>query len=385
MVLIDLDKPYPNAPFTSVVFGSATNQFTNLPSLKGKYVELTGTITNYRNKPEIILSNANQLAIVGVAPAQAGAAGNPFAGGWALTLPGGRPGWLAVEQDGARINAQMLWVAGSVFKLDAARLDGGKLLLTRLREIDDKGTDGKTVKIKVTETITATREGDSLQLVSVTPKAEGQGVSTVEFTGKRLPPMPPAPDLSQVKFGDPAPLFNGRNLDGWELVEKDAVNGWGVRDGILLNDAPQEKGEPRKHFGNLRTVAEFEDFMLHAETRVPKQGNSGIYLRGIYEVQVFDSFGKPLDSHNMGAIYSRIKPTASAEKAAGEWQTLDITYVQRHATVVLNGVKIIDNQPIAGPTGGALWPEVDRAGPIYLQGDHTGIEYRNLVLRPVVH
>ena len=117
----------------------------------------------------------------------------------------------------------------------------------------------------------------------------------------------------------------------------------------------------------------------------PKEGNSGIYLRGIYEVQVFDSYGKPLDSHNMGAIYSRIKPTASAEKPAGEWQTFDITFVQRHATVVLNGVKIIDNQPVLGPTGGALWPEVDKPGPIYLQGDHTGIEYRNIVLRPVVN
>jgi hypothetical protein len=147
----------------------------------------------------------------------------------------------------------------------------------------------------------------------------------------------------------------------------------------------EEEGKPHKDYANLRTVAEFEDFMLHAETRVPKDGNSGIYLRGIDEVQVFDSYGKPLDSHNMGAIYSRIKPTVNAEKAAGEWQTLDITYVDRHATVVLNGIKIIDNQPVLGPTGGALWPEVDRAGPIYLQGDHTGIEYRNIFLRPVVN
>ena len=110
-----------------------------------------------------------------------------------------------------------------------------------------------------------------------------------------------------------------------------------------------------------------------------------IAIRGIYEVQVFDSYGKPLDSHNMGAIYSRIKPTVNAEKPAGEWQTFDITYVKRHATVVLNGIKIIDNQPVLGPTGGALWPEVDRPGPIYLQGDHTGIEYRNIFLRPVVN
>ena len=101
-------------------------------------------------------------------------------------------------------------------------------------------------------------------------------------------------------------------------------------------------------------------------------------------MQVLDSYGRPLDSHNMGAIYSRITPTESAEKPAGQWQTLDITLVERHATVILNGKKIIDNQPLLGCTGGALWSDPFRPGPIYLQGDHTGANYRNIVLRPVV-
>jgi hypothetical protein len=131
-------------------------------------------------------------------------------------------------------------------------------------------------------------------------------------------------------------------------------------------------------------VREFEDFNLTLETNVPKDGNSGIYLRGIYEVQVLDSYGKPLDPHNMGAIYSRICPSELAEKPAGEWQTFDITLVDRHATVILNGKKIIDNKPILGCTGGALWSDPLRPGPIYLQGDHTGANYRHIVLRPVV-
>jgi hypothetical protein len=311
--------------------------------------------------------------------AGAGAAENPFVGAWALTLPGNRAGWLSVEAKGSHINAQMLWAVASVFKLNGARLDGDNLVLTRVHE-----SDGKNGKVKLTETITVTRDGDSLSLVSVMPKADGSGEDRAEFTGKRLPPMPPAPDLDRVKFGEPITLFDGHSLAGWELVESGAVNGWSAHDGILSNTQEQEEGKAHKSYGNLRTVAEFEDFMLHAETRLPKDGNSGIYLRGIDEVQVYDSYGKPLDSHNMGAIYSRIKPTVNAEKPAGEWQTLDITYVDRHATVVLNGIKIIDNQPVLGPTGGALWPEVDRPGPIYLQGDHTGIEYRNIVIRPVV-
>jgi hypothetical protein len=97
-----------------------------------------------------------------------------------------------------------------------------------------------------------------------------------------------------------------------------------------------------------------------------------------------DSYGKPLDSHNMGALYSRVTPSMSAEKPAGEWQTLDMTLVDRHVTVVLNGKKIIDNQPALGCTGGALWSDQFRPGPIYLQGDHGAVSYRNIVLRPVV-
>jgi hypothetical protein len=251
--------------------------------------------------------------------------------------------------------------------------------------VDGKKSGGKTPKVKVVETITATLDGDTLKLVTATPRLDGGGLDRAEFTGKRLPPMPPAPDLSKVKFGDAVHLFNGDNLDAWRPVEPDAVNGWSVRDGCLINSVVHEEGKPEKSYANLRTVAEFEDFSLHAETLLPKEGNSGIYLRGMYEVQVFDSYLMPLDSHNMGAVYSRIKPTVNAEKPAGEWQTLDITFVKRHVTVVLNGTTIIDNQPVLGPTGGALWSDVERPGPIYLQGDHTGIEYRNIVLRPVVN
>jgi hypothetical protein len=144
------------------------------------------------------------------------------------------------------------------------------------------------------------------------------------------------------------------------------------------------EGKPHPDTANLRTIREFEDFNLRLEVNPPPGCNSGVYLRGIYEVQVLDSFGQPVDSHNMGAIYSRITPTVAAEKPPGEWQTLDITLVDRHVTVILNGTKIIDNQPLQGCTGGALWSDEFRPGPIYLQGDHGPVSYRNIVLRPVV-
>jgi hypothetical protein len=319
-------------------------------------------------------------AVTGAVPA----ADNPFLGGWELTIPGGAAGWLGVEEVNGQLQASLLWGGGSVVPVDSAILEDGKLVLIRKHPFQRKGSNGKAVKGIRIETITATLDGDILKLTTQTTGANWKGANKASFTGRREPPMPPAPDLSHVKFGAPIQLFNGKDLTGWRLTKPNAINGWSVKNGVLVNEAPQEEGKPHKSYGNLRTDKEFEDFNLTLEVRVPPKGNSGVYLRGIYEVQVFDSYGKPLDSHNMGAIYSRIKPTVAAEKPAGEWQTLDITLVDRHVTVILNGQKIIDNQPTPGCTGGALWSDVTRPGPIFLQGDHTSIEYRNIVLKPVV-
>ena len=130
-------------------------------------------------------------------------------------------------------------------------------------------------------------------------------------------------------------------------------------------------------------TATFEDFNLKLEVNVPKGSNSGVYLRGIYEVQVMDSYGRELDSHNMGGLYSRITPSEAAEKPAGEWQSMDITLFERHLTVKLNGKTIIDNQPVKGVTGGALTSDQFSPGPILLQGDHGKVSYRNIILRPI--
>ena len=312
------------------------------------------------------------------------AADNPFLGGWELTIPGGGAGWLGVEEVNGQLKASLLWGGGSVVPLSSAKLEGDHLVVTRRSTSQRKDENGKSVTVFTTETITASADGDVLKLTSIKPRQNAQGEDRADFTGRREPPMPPAPDLSQVKFGEPIELFNGKDLTGWRLTDPKAANGWSVKDGLLVNKVSHEEGKPHKNYGNLRTDREFEDFNLTLEVRLAKGGNSGVYLRGIYEVQVADTYGKPLDPHNMGAVYSRIKPTVSAEKPAGEWQTMDITFVDRHVTVVLNGTKIIDNQPVPGCTGGALWSDVTRPGPIYLQGDHTGIEYRNIVLKPAL-
>jgi hypothetical protein len=190
--------------------------------------------------------------------------------------------------------------------------------------------------------------------------------------------------MAALKFGTPVTLLNGKDLTGWKLINEKQKNGFSVVDGILSNNPVQTEGAPHVSYGNLRTEQVFEDFNLKLEVNVPLGSNSGVYLRGMYEIQVVDSYKKELDPHNMGAVYSRIKPVVAAEKPAGEWQSMDITLCQRHITVILNGVKIIDNQPVYGPTGGAMISDVFSAGPIYLQGDHGTVQYRNLILTPIV-
>ena len=297
-----------------------------------------------------------------------------FTGRWALTIPGGGAGWLGVvEKDGA-FSSSVLWGGGSVVPTASTKVDGDTLIVTR----EQKNKEGKVT----TETLTGKVEGDVIKLTTVKRNAEGKEVGkSADLSGNRIPAIPAAPNLSKVKYGDPIALLNGKDLTGWKLMNDKADNGWSLQDGALINRVVKEKD---KHFGNLRTEAEFEDFNLKTEVRTSEGSNSGIYLRGIYEVQIMESFGKPLDSHHMGALYSRITPSVNAEKPIGEWQTLDITLVDRHLTVILNGKTIIDNQPVLGCTGGAISSNESKPGPIYLQGDHTNVDYRNMVLRPVI-
>lgn len=329
------------------------------------------------------------IAIVFISVASIALAQTPdrFIGRWALTIPGGGAGWLGIENKGGYFDGGILWGGGSVVPLDSVYFDGETLNVTRTRNVQRKEKDGKVIRTqKFTETITAEVSGETMKLTRIAPNYNGKGVRRTAFTGKRIAPLPPKPDLTKAKRGKPVNLFNGKNLDGWKLTSSSEKikNGWSVKNGILINDPAQPKG---RHFryGNLRTVDEFEDFNIKMDVNVGKGGNSGVYLRGIYEVQVTDSFGKGLDSHNMAAVYSRITPSESAEKPAGQWQTLEITLLDRHVTVILNGKTIIDNQPLLGCTGGALWSDESRPGPIYLQGDHTGIQYRNIVLTPLMN
>lgn len=323
------------------------------------------------------------LSVASIAIAQTP---DSFIGRWALTIPGGGAGWLGIENKGSYFDGSILWGGGSVVPLESVYFDGETLNVTRLRKVDRKDADGKVVRSQnFTETIIATVSGDTMKLTRIAPKHNGKGISRDTFIGKRIPALTAKPDLSKARRGKAVKLFNGKNLDGWRLTDrsKNSKNGWSVKNGILINNPVQPDGH-HISYGNLRTVGEFEDFNLKLEVKLGKRNNSGVYLRGIYEVQMTDSFGRGLDSHNMAAVYSRITPSVSAEKPAGQWQTVDITLLDRHITVILNGKTVIDNQPLLGCTGGAITADESLPGPIYLQGDHSGVNYRNIELTPLM-
>lgn len=312
-----------------------------------------------------------------------------FLGQWTIDIEGGSVGWLEVRQEDNYPDGDVLWGGGSVLPVSDIFLAKDHILVVQRSNDVVRKRDEKNNPVKsqiVTDWMEITKNGDDkIDGILLSPRRNGLSVDTTTFTGIKLPPVPPAPDMTSLKYGAPINLFNGKDLTGWRLINEKQTNGFKVVEGVLMNDPIQTEGAPHISYGNLRTNQEFEDFNLKLDVNVPPGNNSGIYLRGMYEIQVVDSYKKELDPHNMGAVYSRIKPTVAAEKPAGEWQNLDITLCRRHATVILNGIKIIDNQPVYGPTGGAIKSDVFAPGPIYLQGDHGKVSYRNMVLTPIVY
>lgn len=177
------------------------------------------------------------------------------------------------------------------------------------------------------------------------------------------------------KWGQPIELFNGKDTTGWKPLGKPENFKWKVEDGILHCPGGS---------ANIVTERTFKDFKLHVEFRLSQHSNSGVYLRGRHEIQVADSAGEKLNEHMCGALYGRVAPSENATRPAGEWQTFDITIVDHCLTVVQNGKTIINNQEIVGITGGAIDSNENEPGPIYLQGDHSAIDYRKVTIAPAV-
>jgi hypothetical protein len=205
-------------------------------------------------------------------------------------------------------------------------------------------------------------------------QAEGGHQPPVTWAGVRAPLITDKDDGSWHK-GKPVMLFNGKDLTGWKTTVPTDVVAWSAGNGVLSTTG---KGE------NIASGQKFWNFILHAEFKPAAHANSGIGLRGRYEVQILDDYGHPPDTHGNGALYARILPSENASKPAGEWQTYDIRLVGRQVTIVLNGKKVIDKGEVEGLTAIAIDPHEAEPGPIVLQGDHGPVQFRNIVVTPLV-
>ena len=197
--------------------------------------------------------------------------------------------------------------------------------------------------------------------------------TTLKFTGHRAPEINEHDDDTWVR-GKPITLFNGKNLEGWTGVNSPRAQGWSIEDGFLKCAGESD---------DLMTVAKYWNFELHIEFKLPEKSNSGIGLRGRYEVQIMSDYGRPPTLHGTGSLVSRIAPAVNAGKPANEWNSYDIRLVGREVTTTMNGQKLYEKGVIDGLTGIAMDPFEGKPGPVELQGDHGGVEYRNIVLTPL--
>ena len=297
---------------------------------------------------------------------------DPVVGNWGLQLHYGYmdAGHMIVSRDAdGKPEALVLWRWASPVKQKNVVLDGNRFSFDHVWGFKVEG------------------EVDGMKLKG---KAVGKdGKLVTEFEGWRNPPICDRFSTKDAVFGEPIDLLAG-GLDGWALMDAKAKNGWSVRDEggvkVLSNSLGlKPDGSWAGGGANLKTKREdFYDFNLEYDVRVPRGSNSGVYLRGRYEIQTLDSYGKGVDCHNMAAYYGRVTPRVSAEKKPGEWQHVNVTLYKRHLTVVLNGVTIIEDAPVVGITGGAIDANEFVPGPIYLQGDHSDADYKNMILRPAV-
>ena len=298
-------------------------------------------------------------ALASVAAAQARKA-PPVVGRWDITIKGPEgpyPSWVDIQLSGrTTLVGYFVSSGGSVRPISQVHFRAGRVSFD-LPVQWERGRYGLRFEGRLTGN----------RLMGRHRTSEGRWLS---WSAVRAPSLRRS---REPEWGDEIELFNGRSLAGWRVRNQREPNGWIVRDGLLVNAKP----------GNdLITVRKFQDFKLSAEFKYPKRSNSWIYLRGRYEAQIEDSYGRAPEAHQMGGIYGFLAPRVNSAKPAGEWQTYDITLVGRYVTLVLNGEEVIDRQEIPGITGGALDSDEGQPGPIYLQGDHGPISFRKLTLTP---
>ncbi|HUM05022.1 MAG TPA: DUF1080 domain-containing protein [Terriglobales bacterium] len=284
----------------------------------------------------------------------------PYLGRWDLTLKAADreyPSWLELQVEKGVLTAQFVGRWGNARPLPKVEFSSGQLTFVSPKE--EEGSERDMV-------FEGKLAGETLSGTVAAPKGE-----TWTWVGKRAPSLK---RTKTPKWGKPVTLFNGKDLTGWKMDKPNPEKSWKVVDGTLVSpgNGPEIINDQK-----------FTDFKLHVEFNCAANSNSGVYLRGRYEVQVEDNSLHEPPSHHTGGVYGFLAASPEPPRRPGEWQSYDITLIGRTITVVLNGKTIIDQQEIPGITGGALDSHEELPGPIYLQGSEDGhIAYRNMVLTP---
>src|SRR5215470_10555647 len=206
-----------------------------------------------------------------------------------------------------------------------------------------------------------------------TRETDGQNTPPLKWTAVRAPVIADKDDGSWKK-GKTVELFNGKDATGWKALNRDAEMKWSVVDGVLRNAPPTT---------DIVSEQKFWNFDAHIEFRIVEHSNSGIGLRGRYEIQILEDYGQPPNSHGSAALYSRVAPSVNASRPAGEWQSYDIRLVGRTVTVVHNGKTVIDKAEVEGLTAIANNADESQPGPFIVQGDHSYVEIKSFVVTPL--
>jgi hypothetical protein len=283
----------------------------------------------------------------------------PFLGRWDLVLKTPTheyPSWLEVRQEDGQLKAQFTGRWGNARPLPKVEISNGILTFVSPKEEEDGNADlifqGKLVGAALNGTL------------------NGSDGTTWNWQGTKAPTLEEA---RTPKWGKPIQMFNGKDLSGWKM-DRTGPRAWTVQDGNLIS--PGNGSE-------LIADRNFQDFKLHVEFNCGKDSNSGVYLRGRYEVQIETESESEPPSHHTGGVYGFLAPSPELPRRPDTWQTFDITLIGRKITVVQNGQTIIRNQEIPGITGGALNSREELPGPIYLQGTEKGhVAFRNIVITP---
>lgn len=283
----------------------------------------------------------------------------PLLGRWDISVKSPSkelPSWIEISEAQGKAKVVMVGLTDHATPLAKVQFSGGELEF-----VSPKGEEGYREDM--------TFKGKVLggQLVGTVTGTSG---TSWPWVGRRAPTLKQA---AAPVWGQPITLFNGKDFTGWRFSDPHTAN-WKVENGELVSHG---------HGAEIITTSKFEDFKIHLEFNCAAESNSGLFLRGRYEVQIeTDSVQEP-PSHHTGGVYGFLDPTPELPRKPGQWRTFDVTLVGRTITVVQDGQTIIDHKEIPGITGGALDSHEELPGPIYLQGSEEGrVAFRNIVLTP---